>query len=184
MRLDRRHVSAILVVMTLLALTGCTGAAAPKGASQPAEPSAAAPSAPAAEPVADTGGDAAKLVTVDDIEKVTGLSGVKVVEKGSVSGANGDQNFAGSDGVFLLWVNVKGADYYDTMVQGGMTEQVEGIGDAAFIGPKQAPKQVMFKKGGAAVLINAKVVVKNGKPVSAVEIEKLEELAKLAASRL
>jgi hypothetical protein len=44
-------------------------------------------------------------LTTADVEKVSGMSGVKTVPRGSRPGAGGDLNFVGADGKLLLMVN-------------------------------------------------------------------------------
>jgi len=46
-----------------------------------------------------------KLLTIADVEKVTGLSGVKTVPNGSQTGAGGMLNFVNASGKLVLAVN-------------------------------------------------------------------------------
>ena len=47
----------------------------------------------------------AQYLTVQDVEKITGLQGVKLVPRDPSKGAGGDLNFANKDGKLILMVN-------------------------------------------------------------------------------
>jgi len=53
-----------------------------------------------------------KLLTIADVEKVTGLSGVKTVPNGSQTGAGGMLNFVNASGKLVLAVNFGDAQLY------------------------------------------------------------------------
>ena len=52
-------------------------------------------------------------LTIADVEKVSGVSGVKQVAQGSMTGAGGALNFTGPDGKLILMVNFASAPLYD-----------------------------------------------------------------------
>jgi len=94
----------------------------------------------------------AQYLTVQDVEKITGLQGVKLVPRDPSKGAGGDLNFANKDGKLVLMVQrmlSSDALYSQTKnMKGAFKEDIQGVGDAAFIGPPgNYPYFVSFKKG-------------------------------------
>jgi hypothetical protein len=94
----------------------------------------------------------AQYLTVQDVEKITGLQGVKLVPRDPSKGAGGDLNFANKDGNLILMVNrnlFSDMLYSQTKnMKGSVKEEIQGVGDAAFIGPPgNYPYFLAFKKG-------------------------------------
>ena len=94
----------------------------------------------------------AQYLTVQDVEKITGLQGVKLVPPDPSKGAGGDLNFANKDGKLILMVNRNlRSDMLYTQtknMKGAFKEDIQGVGDAAFTGPPgNYPYFVAFKKG-------------------------------------
>ena len=94
----------------------------------------------------------AQYLTVQDVEKITGLRGVKLVPRDPSKGAGGDLNFANKDGKLILMVNRNLSSdmlYSQTKnMKGAVKEDIQGVGDAAFTGPAGALQYfVSFKKG-------------------------------------
>ena len=94
----------------------------------------------------------AQYLTVQDVEKITGLHGVKLVPPNASKGAGGDLNFADKDGKLILMVQRmlnSDALYSQTKnMKGTVKAEIQGVGDAAFIGPPgNYPYFVAFKKG-------------------------------------
>jgi hypothetical protein len=94
----------------------------------------------------------AQYLTVQDVEKITGLHGVKLVPANPAKGAGGDLNFADKDGKLILMVNrnlFSDMLYTQTRnMKGTVKEDIQGVGDAAFIGPPgNYPYFLSFKKG-------------------------------------
>jgi hypothetical protein len=94
----------------------------------------------------------AQYLTVQDVEKITGLHGVKLVPADPSKGAGGDLNFADKDGKLILMVNRNLSSdmlYSQTKnMKGTVKAEIQGVGDAAFIGPPgNYPYFVAFKKG-------------------------------------
>ena len=94
----------------------------------------------------------AQYLTVQDVEKITGLHGVKLVPPDPSKGAGGDLNFANKDGKLILMVQrMLNSDmlYSQTKkMKEAFKEDIQGVGDAAFIGPPgNYPYFVAFKKG-------------------------------------
>jgi hypothetical protein len=93
-----------------------------------------------------------QYLTVQDVEKITGLQGVKIVPPNASKGAGGDLNFADKDGKLILMVNRSlSSDMFYSQTKNmkdTVKEEIQGVGDAAFIGPPgNYPYFVAFKKG-------------------------------------
>jgi hypothetical protein len=94
----------------------------------------------------------AQYLTVQDVEKITGLHGVKLVPADPSKGAGGDLNFANKDGKMILMVQRmlnSDALYSQTKKMNGTVKaDIQGVGDAAFSGPADMLQYfVGFKKG-------------------------------------
>ena len=93
-----------------------------------------------------------EFLTVQDVEKITGLHGVKIVPPDPSKGAGGDLNFANKDGQLILMV--QRMTYSDMLytgakkMKGTVKTDISGVGDAAFCGPASNPQYfISFKKG-------------------------------------
>lgn len=131
--------------------------------------------------------DLEKLLTVKDVEKVTGRTGVKLIPKNPVKGAGGDLNFALADETILVIAAVQAAEMYDTWKkqEGFFHAAVSGIGDEAFEGPSIGKERyiLIFKKGKTAVSLSSFFDMNaGGDPF--LNQEQLRELAKIMISRL
>ena len=94
----------------------------------------------------------APYLTVQDVEKITGLNGIKIVPADPSKGAGGDLNFANKDGELILMVQRRlssDALYSETKkMKSAVKADIEGVGDAAFTGPAGNVQYfVSFKKG-------------------------------------
>ena len=94
----------------------------------------------------------APYLTVQDVEKITGLHGVKLVPPDASKGAGGDLNFADKDGKLILMVNRNlSSDMFYSQTKNmkdTVKADITGLGDAAFIGPAGMLQYfVSFKKG-------------------------------------
>jgi len=94
----------------------------------------------------------ASYLTVQDVERITGLNGIKIVPADPSKGAGGDLNFANKDGELILMVQrmlSSDALYSETKkMTGAVKADIEGVGDAAFTGPAGNLQYfVSFKKG-------------------------------------
>ena len=80
-----------------------------------------------------------QYLTVQDVEKITGLHGVKLVPPDASKGAGGDLNFADKDGKLILMVNRNlSSDMFYSQTKNmkdTVKADITGLGDAAFIGP-------------------------------------------------
>ena len=123
-----------------------------------------------------------KYLSVADVEKVTGLSGIRQVPRNAE--ADGDLNFARQDGKIILSVSIYPASAYASAKSSkeGFKSTVKGIGEEAFIGPADGPpfSILAFRKGANMVIINTEL--ESGS--TRLTMEQLTAIAKLMASRM
>jgi hypothetical protein len=144
-------------------------------------------------PTASTGGDNVRL-TVADVEKVAGVSGVKEVARMSQPGAGGELNFAGPDGKLLLMVNFGTAQLYTKARQqkdikvGGTSypmplyaHDVPGVGDEAFDSPPGNIQYVLYVRKGDKAISVTTYMSRQGKPL--LTIAQLKTIAQTILSR-
>lgn len=109
-----------------------------------------------------------KLLTVADVESATGLKGLKLVPRGSTTGAGGDLNFGNADGSLLLMVQFGNADLFKQWkAQPDVyNSAVTGVGDEAFNGPKGglSPYVLFFRKGSHSVGLSSFLDIDTMKP--------------------
>lgn len=126
-----------------------------------------------------------KYLTGADIEKVTGMKGVKLIPRGSAAGAAGDLNFADASGELVLMVQLADAKNYDGIQKKYPKGAVSGVGDQATRGammPGMSDNLLAFTKGGHCVILTAfGDFIKNKLYL---QIDQLIALGKLIASRL
>lgn len=127
---------------------------------------------------------ASDMLTVADVEKITGISGVHAVPKDQAKGAGGELNFENGDNKLVAMVMIQDASMFDFWKKqyGALTASVANVGSEAFqTKPKSAIAYVFFKKTNKAVWIQS--MGWNKKGGNNVSDAQLLELAKLAASR-
>ncbi|MDH4218766.1 MAG: hypothetical protein OEZ52_10225 [Candidatus Aminicenantes bacterium] len=127
------------------------------------------------------------VLTAEDVEKVTGIQGLKLVPKNPQIGAGGDLNFAQPDGTILLIVMMQKASMYDTWKsqEGYFHADVNDIGDEAFEGPGFGEYRyiLVFQKGKNAYSLSSFFNMQaGGEPY--LSQDQLRELAKIIVSRL
>jgi hypothetical protein len=78
-----------------------------------------------------------KYLTVADIQKVTGLTGIKQVPREPRKGAGGHLNFVNQNGEMILIASFLTAEDYNSYksAENMVKEPVKGLGDEAFVGP-------------------------------------------------
>jgi hypothetical protein len=135
-------------------------------------------------------------LTVADVEKITGLSGVHVVAPGSQPGAGPGLDFAGPDNKLILMVNF-GTDalYRRAREQKEMSvgstkvpmvlyhASVAGIGDEAFDSPPGPMQYVIYLRKGAKAASVTTYFDASGKKTR-LSMEQLTTIAKTVADRL
>jgi hypothetical protein len=125
-------------------------------------------------------------LTIADVEKASGQSGVKQVARGSMTGAGGDLNFVGSDGKLLLMANFAAASFYDTVKKNQTVFHavVPELGDDAFDAPPGSMQYVLYvKKGTKAVSLTS--FLSTTRPYAPrLTIDQLKALARVVLPRL
>jgi hypothetical protein len=126
---------------------------------------------------------AADILTVADVQAVSGLPSIGTVPKKSQTGAGGDLNFVNAEKKLVLMVAIQDLSTFATWKRMLARDAVAGIGDEAFTGPREGaqPYVVYFRKGGKAVSVSS-FFDRSGKPL--LTPGQLTELARIAASRL
>ena len=128
-----------------------------------------------------------EVITVADVEKVSGLQELKLVPKNPQTGAGGDLNFAQADGSIILIVMMQKGSMYETWKnqEGYFHADVKDIGDEAFEGPGFGESRyiLVFRKGGNAFSLSSFFNMQaGGEPY--LSQEKLRDLAKIIVSRM
>jgi len=128
-----------------------------------------------------------ELVTVQDVEQVTGMEGVQLVPRSSQMGAGGDLNFATADGALLLIVGIQDAPMYDEWKaeEGFFHADVADLGDEAFEGPAAGEQRyvLIFRKGDKAISLSSFFNMQAG-GAPYLSQEQLREIARIAIGRL
>lgn len=143
------------------ALLGCSGSGQPPAAgsssiSSGSSTTAAVSSAPVA-PREPSGSALTALLTPADVERVSGLPGVRRAGRNPDKRLGGDLNFVRPDGTPLLMVVLKPAQAYAAWRADpdSFREDLPDLGEAAFIGPSRTrldtPYLVVVRSGSWAV---------------------------------
>ena len=154
--------------------------ALPVATAQPTKPVAPTPTA-------NPSGAYEKLLTVADVEQVSGIKGIKVVPYDPSKGAGGNLNFATQEGTLVVMANFQGSTFYQQSKsqQGFFKADVTGVGDEAFSGPAQSPTgepyALWVRKGGQAFALSSFFTTAEKNYLSQ---DQLRELAKIVLSRL
>ena len=125
----------------------------------------------------------ADVLTVADVEKAAGVSGVKLTEKNPSKGAGGDLNFVGPDGKLLVMVRVYKSGGYEKLKKMYFAGDVKGVGDEAFSAPPgvKQPYVLDFRKGSAAASVTTYL---NRDATPKLSMAQLSELGRIVASRM
>ncbi len=130
-------------------------------------------------------GAMAQALTVQDVEKAGGLTGVKTVAKDPSKGAGGELNFAGADDKLVLMVMIQPASMYEFWKKqyGAKAQPVANLGSEAY---RSAPGgfigYVFFLKGSQGVWVQSMGWKKDGS--ASFTAAQLEQLARAAAAKL
>lgn len=98
-----------------------------------------------------------KYLTVADIQKVTGLTGIKQVPRDPKKGAGGHLNFADGKGNMILLASFLTSEEFDfyKSEEGLVKEKIPGLGDEAFSGPATGtPYMLVMRKGSKSVALS------------------------------
>jgi hypothetical protein len=181
-----RLLAVAALVAFAFALTACSGPAA-RPAAETSSTADATKTAQGSAQMDSSNPDPATLLTVADVEKVTGLTGLKLVEAGSSSDAVGRLNFATSDGVLVATMNIGDGTAFDQSMQGMyFSELATGTGSMCFVGPSKqvSPVLTIFAaaKGDHAVIMKT-FLKKKGGTETWISISDLQTLVGVALGR-
>ncbi len=138
-----------------------------------------------------------KRLTIADVEKLTGATGVTTVMRGSRTGAGGDLNFVRSDGKLMLMINFGDAALYtkartQKTIKVGDKEYpmelfahaVTGAGDEAFAAPPGPVQYVIYARKGTNAISVSSYFPGAGEGVKPILTEaQLKSIAQLIFSR-
>lgn len=127
------------------------------------------------------------VISSADVEKATGLSGVKQVPRVKLDKfRNGDLNFMTKDDKPLLMIQFRPLFLFDQMRSdpGYFKAAVPAVGEAAFTSPAFAPQfSVNFIKGGHFGIVTTHVDPKD-KNRTVLTMDQVIAVAKLVASKM
>jgi len=127
-----------------------------------------------------------KLLSVSDVEKGSGLTGLRTVAKGELKAAGGDLNFATDKNKMVLMVQVFSGDWYERYKgqKGYFKADVQGIGAAAFKGLAADPQLSLFVKMGNSCIVLTTFHNLLGKTPTMMTMDQVTALGKLIAERI
>lgn len=185
-----RSLAAIAAVALAFALVGCTKTSTPAEETQPTPSSAEQPAEEQPQPEGDgSAPDPATLLTPADVEKVSGMSGLKVVPYDPSIGAGGKVNIATADGQLVTMLVVEGMSVWDAWAGDGMTfgkPYTPAVGDESHIGPSTGGGVYYifaFRKGDTAIAIDSYFAT-GSSTKTILTVEQLADLARVVESRL
>jgi len=127
------------------------------------------------------------IITAADVEKITGLTGVKQVPREALNKfRNGDLNFVLANDQPILMVQFRPSFIFDQMKSdsGYYKAAVPGIGEEAFTSPSFEPQfSINIRKGHYMAVVTTHVDPKD-KAKTVLKMDQLNALAKLVASRM
>jgi hypothetical protein len=127
------------------------------------------------------------VITAADVEKITGLKGVKQVPREKLNKfKNGDLNFLLSDGKPLLMIQFRPSYVFAAMKadSGYVKASVPGVGQEAFTSPAFDPQfSINFLKGKYFAIVTTHVDAMD-KTKTVLKMDQLIAIAKLVASKM
>jgi hypothetical protein len=127
------------------------------------------------------------VITVADVEKITGLKGVKQVPREKLNKfRNGDLNFLLGNDKPLLMVQFRPSYVFAAMKadSGYVKASVPGVGQEAFTSPAFDPQfSINFLKGNYFAIVTTHVDVTD-KTKTILKMDQLIAIAKLVASKM
>jgi hypothetical protein len=139
-------------------------------------------------PLSSDSGSYDTYLTITDVEKVTGLTGLKQVQFNPLRFLGSDLNFVASDGSKILSVEFSNARRYNTykvFVPKNIKILLQAVGEEAFVGPdieNQVPYLLVFRQGNYAISLTAATTCDAQKNM--LTLEQLISIGKIIASRL
>jgi hypothetical protein len=125
------------------------------------------------------------LLTATDVEKVSGLKGVKYIQRNPHIGAGGDINFAVNDKDVVVMIQIVNKDSYEGYKQ-FFKSGIKNLGDEAMQGGtlKGFPDNlVAFKKGDKCVALTV-FIDKNDFSKNMLTIDQTIKLAKIIEAKI
>jgi hypothetical protein len=181
-----RYGAHLCLATLVLTLAGCGGSgdAATERAADNGTLAGGDAGARSAAPAATN--PAPELLTTGEVALIGRFPEVRLVPRDPSRGAGGDLNFEGPDGQLVLLVVRQPASAYDQNRDRHMAEEVAGVGDAAWIGPRSGPRNMLFVRVGdrAAALSSFLDLSRPGGPAPYLGEAQLQELGRLVADRL
>lgn len=166
------------IVFAGLLLSGCGAGTPPPDANPGEQAGTAAAAAPGDVPAPAH----ERLLTVDDVARVTGFAGIHLVARNPAVGAGGELNFAREGEQLVLMARIQPASYFE-QIRPMMAGAVAGVGDEAVEGPANGPMVTLaFRKGGHAVALSTYLDVPRPQPM--LSQDQLKELAAIIEARL
>lgn len=128
-----------------------------------------------------------RIISVADVEKVTGLTGVKQVPRDQTSKfKNGDLNFVAGQGQPILMIEFRPVFVFDAMKSdsGYFKKPVPGLGEEAFTSPAFDPQfSVNLRKGKYVAVVTTHIDPRD-KMRTVLSLDQLTSLAAIVASRM
>jgi hypothetical protein len=127
-------------------------------------------------------------LTVDDVERISGLRDIKQMPFNPLRFLGSDLNFVTCDNQKILSVEFSKARHYNTykiFVPKNFKSSISGVGEEAFAGPdfkEQTPYLLVFRQGDHTVSLTAATT--SDFSHNMLSLEQLVELAKIIAQRL
>ncbi len=127
------------------------------------------------------------LVTLADVDSISGFKGMKLVPTDSLPEAKGELNFAINDSTLILVVDYLSPNEFNVYKE--QSEYIEaavpGIGDEAFSAP-MGPMQyiLLFRKGDHSFLLSSFLNPDSEWGAPFLNMEQLEKVAKIIISRI
>jgi hypothetical protein len=130
-----------------------------------------------------------KILTIAEVEKISGYKGVQFLSKNLAEFLGGDMNFmfmVKEKKQILFAVNFESLDKYAVLKQNYFKTKLKGIGEEAFSGKNttiKASDRVVFRKGIYSVnILCGKDWDAGGKPW--LTVEQMSAIAKIIASKI
>jgi hypothetical protein len=169
---------AVLAVVAMIGLTACSPTPKSSDTQSTGSPFASEGDTSTTPP--------SKLITAEEVAKISGIKGVKVIPQGQTDKATGTLNFANDKGGIFLLVVLGTADNYDSSLDTDtFGEKSSGVGDASFIGPAKTRSKtsnvLVFKKGKDSVALTTFF---SGPETTVLSVKQLKEIGNIIASRL
>ncbi len=126
------------------------------------------------------------LLTASDIEKISGLKGVKFVARNPKIGAGGDLNFSTNGDKLIVMIQIVDQSNYEGYKKYYFKSAVSGLGQDAMRGATLAglpDNQVAFKKGNKCIALTSFMNMESMKS-NMLSPEQMIALAKIIDSRI